>query len=134
MPWEEVSIVSQRREFVELFQREEVNRRELCCQFGVSPTAGYKWLKRYRFGGEAAWADLSRRPHQSPGRTRPEIEDMVLKVRDAHPAWGGRKLRAWLSARGHEFLPSPSTITAILRRHGRIDPAESAKHRAWQRF
>ena len=134
MPWEEVSIMSQRREFVELSQREEVNRRELCRQFGVSPTTGYKWLERYHVGGEAALADLSRRPHHSPGRTGPEIEELVLKVRDAHPAWGGRKLRSWLSDRGHELLPSPSTITAILRRHGRIEPAEGAKHRAWQRF
>ncbi len=134
MPWEEVSIMSQRREFVALSQKEEVNRRELCRKFGVSPTTGYKWLGRYCVGGEAALADLSRRPHRSPGRTGPEIEEMVLKVRDAHPAWGGRKLRAWLSARGNELLPSPSTITAILRRHGRIDPSEGAKHRAWQRF
>ena len=31
-------------------------------------------------------------------------------------------------------MPAPSTITAILRRHGRIDPAEGPKHRSWQRF
>ncbi len=134
MPWEEVSIMSQRREFVELSQREEANTGELCRRFDVSPTTGYKWRKRYRVGGEAALSDLSRRPHHSPGRTGPEIEEMVLKVRDAHPAWGGRKLRAWLSARGHELLPSTSTITAILRRYGRIDSSEGAKHRAWQRF
>ena len=30
--------------------------------------------------------------------------------------------------------PSPSTITAILHRHGQIDPSESSKHQAWQRF
>ncbi len=134
MPWEEVSVMSQRREFVELSQREGAQVRELCRRFGISPTTGYKWLERRRVGGEAALADLSRRPHSSPRRTGPEIEEMVLKVRDDHPAWGGRKLRAWLSARGHELLPSPSTITAILRRHGRIDPSEGAKHRAWQRF
>ena len=134
MPWEEVSVMCQRREFVDLSQGEEANLRELCRRFGVSPTTGYKWRKRYRVGGEAALADLSRRPHHSPGRTCPEMEEMVLKVRDAHPAWGGRKLRAWLSAKGHEPLPSPSTITAILGRHGRIDPAEGVKHRAWQRF
>ena len=134
MPWEEVSIMSQRREFVELSQREEANTRDLCRRFGVSHTTGYKWRKRYRIGGEAALSDLSRRPHHSPGRTAPEIEELVLNVRDAHPAWGGRKLRAWLSAKGHELLPSPSTITAILRRHGRIDPAEGDKHRAWQSF
>ena len=31
-------------------------------------------------------------------------------------------------------MPVPSTITAILRRYGRIDPAEGPKHRSWQRF
>jgi len=31
-------------------------------------------------------------------------------------------------------MPSPSTITAILGRHGRIDAAEAAKHRPWVRF
>ena len=134
MPWEEVSVMSQRKEFVDLARGEEINLRELCRRFGISPTTGYKWLERFRVGGEAGLADLPRRPHHSPGRTVPEIEEMMLKVRDAHPAWGGRKLRAWLSARGHELLPSPSTITAILRRHDRIDPSEGAKHRAWQRF
>ena len=134
MPWEEVSVMSQRKEFVRLARSEEANLRELCHRFGISPTTGYKWLERFRVDGEAGLADLPRRPHHSPGRTGPEIEELVLKVRDAHPAWGGRKLRAWMSARGHELLPSPSTITAILRRHGRIEPSEGAKHRAWQRF
>ena len=134
MPWEEVSVMSQRKEFVELARVEEINLRELCRRFGISPTTGYKWLERFRVDGEAGLADLPRRPRRSPGRTGPAIEEMVLKARDAHPAWGGRKLRAWLSARGHELLPSPSTITTILRRHDRLDPSESAKHRAWQRF
>ncbi len=134
MPWEEVSVMSQRKEFVKLAQAEGANVRELCRRFGISPTTGYKWLSRFDGGGEAGLADLPRRPCCSPRRTRAEVEELVLKVRDAHPAWGGRKLRAWLLARKHELLPSPSTITAILRRHGRIDPTESAKHRAWQRF
>jgi len=134
MPWEEVSMMTQRREFAQLSQREEANVRELCRRFGVSPTTGYKWRERFRASGEAGLTDLPRRPHRSPGRTEPKIEELALKVRDAHQAWGGRKLRAWLSARGHEVSPSPSTITAILRRHGRIDPSEGAKHRAWQRF
>lgn len=31
-------------------------------------------------------------------------------------------------------MPAASTISGILRRHGLIDPQESAKHRAWRRF
>ena len=134
MPWEEVSIMSQRREFVTLAQCEGTNIRELCRRFGISPTTAYKWLGRFRGGGTAGLAELPRRPHCSPKRTAPEIEQAVLQVRDTHPAWGGRKLRAWLLGRGHRGVPSPSTITAILRRHSRIDSAQSVKHTPWQRF
>lgn len=134
MPWEEVSVMSQRREFVRLAQGEGPNLRDLCRRFGISPTTGYKWLERFHSGGEAALADLPRRPHHSPRQTCPKMEELMLKVRDAHPAWGGRKLQAYVTAQGHRQVPSPSTITAILRRHGRIDPTEGAKHRAWQRF
>ena len=31
-------------------------------------------------------------------------------------------------------VPAASTVTAILGRHGRLDPAESAKHTPWRRF
>ena len=51
MPWEEVSVMSQRKEFVRLARSEEANLRELCHRFGISPTTGYKlvfpiWLKQ----------------------------------------------------------------------------------------
>jgi transposase-like protein len=134
MPWRELSKMSRRKEFVSLAQVEGSNVRELCRRFGISPTTWYKWLSRFRSGGETGLAGLPRRLYCSPRRTRAEVEELVLKIRDAHPASGGRMLRAWQSARGHELLPSPSTITTILRRHGWIDPSESAKQQAWQRF
>ncbi len=134
MPWKEVSKMSQRREFVTLAQAEEVNRRALCRQFGISPTTGYKWLRRFVEGSKEGLVDLPRRPHHSPFRTPAEVEQTVLAARESHPAWGARKIRAWLLAKGYKWMPSPSTITAILKRHGRIDPAEGPKHRAWQRF
>ena len=57
-----------------------------------------------------------------------------LDVRQAHPAWGGRKIRQWLKVRSHIDPPAPSTITAILRRHDRISPQESVKHKPYTRF
>ena len=134
MPWKEVSVMSERQEFVRLAQAEEFSMRELCRRFGVSPTTGYKWLKRYRGRGDAGLADMSRRPRHSPGRTRPEVEQLVLELREKRPAWGARKLQRRLLDQGYNDLPSPSTITAILRRHGRIDPGEGDKHKPWQRF
>lgn len=134
MPWQEVSTMSLRKEFVVLAQSEGVNIRALCRSFQVSPTTGYKWLGRFGANGESALADQSRRPHASPARTPPDVEQAILQARDLHPAWGARKLRTWLLIRGYQCLPSPSTITSILGRHGRIDAAEAAKHRPWVRF
>ena len=134
MPWQEVSTMSLRQEFVMLATAEGANVRELCRRYTISPKTGYKWLGRYRRAGPEGVADRSRRPHRSPTRTPFAIERAVLAVRVAHPAWGGRKIRAVLRARGHQTLPSPSTMTAILRRHGQIAPEAGRKHTAWRRF
>lgn len=62
------------------------------------------------------------------------MEETVTKLRGKHPAWGGRKLEKRLLNLGHTGVPGPSTITAILRRYQLLDPKESAKHHAFQRF
>ncbi len=134
MPWQEVSTVSLRKEFVTLALTEQANRRELCRRFGISPPTAYKWLHRAQGAPAAALEDRSRRPQTSPRRTPPRLEQLVLDVRAQHTAWGGRKIRAWLLQRGHAEAPSASTITAILQRHGQIDPQESRKHQPLQRF
>jgi transposase InsO family protein len=134
VPWREVSTVSLREEFVHLASAEGASVRALCRRFGVSPTTAYKWLGRFEREGAAGLADRSRRPRTSPTRTPGELEAAVLALRDEHPAWGGRKLAARLAALGQRPVPHPNTVTAILRRHGRLEPAECAKRRAWERF
>jgi transposase InsO family protein len=66
-------------------------------------------------------ADRSRRPHASPKRTEASIEERVLAVRDAHPAWGARKIVRCLERDG-VACPATSTVHVILQRHGRIIP------------
>lgn len=134
MPWQQVTLMSQRKEFVALAMVDGANLAHLCQRFGISRKIGYKWLARYLQEGEAGLGDRSRRPRASPGMTPPALEDAVLEVREAHPAWGGRKIRARLQALGWLAVPAASTITAILHRHGKIDPAASQQRRAWQRF
>jgi len=134
MPWCAVSTMSLRREFVELAQAEAVNMRALCRRFGISPKTGYKWVVRFADEGERGLLERSRRPRQSPRRTASAMEAAVVAVRTAHPAWGGRKIRAYLAQRGQRRLPSASTMTAILRRQGHLDPGAAAQHPPWQRF
>lgn len=134
MPWRVSSAMSQRHEFVMLANQPESNIRQLCRQFQISPTTGYKWLTRFRTAGVAGLKERSRRPQCSPQRTVPAIEQAVLAERKAHPAWGGRKLRARLLTLGQPQVPSPSTITNILQRHDLISAAESKKHQPFIRF
>ena len=131
MPWREVSIMDQRREFVRLAKQEEANRRELCRRFGIHPDTGYKWLARW-VGGDRDLCDRSRRPHSSPTRSDATMEALVLKVRDAHPAWGARKIARCLEREGVK-PPALSTVHEIMRRHGRV-VAPAGSPRASQRF
>jgi ABC-type spermidine/putrescine transport system permease subunit II len=55
----------------------------------------------WRTAGKAGLADRSRRPQHSPGRRSAAMEGLVLAVRDAHPAWGGRKIRRRLQDLKH---------------------------------
>jgi transposase InsO family protein len=119
MPWKKVSIMDQRREFVQLAMQEGANRSELCRRFGIHRGTGYKWLERWTSGEELS--DQSRRPHSSPKRTEASIEERILAVRDAHPAWGARKIAHCLEDDG-VACPADSTVHAILQRHGRIIP------------
>jgi len=119
MPWREVSIMEQRQEFIRLASQEGANRRELCRRFGIHHSTGYKWLARSTCGGELG--DRSRRPHNSPARTERAVEENILAVRDAHPAWGPRKIVRCLERAG-KAAPALSTVHAILRRYQRILP------------
>lgn len=132
MPWQESSTMSLRQEFVMLATAQGANRGLLCRRFEISRKTGYKWLAREREG--APLADQSRKPHSSPTRTSETVEAAILELRDQHPAWGARKLRRRLADLGWRELPAPSTVQAILMRHGRIDPTQSELHTAWQRF
>lgn len=134
MPWKEVSVMTQRRDFVVLASTANANIRELCRRFKISPTTGYKWLKRYQNSGEGGLRDQSRRPFTSPKKTTREKEQLIVTLRGKHPAWSGRKLRSRLVQLNHQDLPAPSTCQAILKRHDLIDPAEARQHKPFQRY
>lgn len=133
MPWQARNTMSRRRKFVELATQEGANRRMLCGRFGVSPKTAYKWLARFEQDGAAGLHERSRRPHDVPARTAVEIEAAVRGLRAQHPAWGGRKIARRLFDLDGTVI-APSTVTAILHRHGLITEAASVAAGTWQRF
>lgn len=101
---------------------------ELCERYGVTRPTGYKWVSRYRAGGDAALTDRSRAPHHSPHQTAAELEVLVLAARQQY-GWGARKLLEVLRTRHPtRAWPSRSTVNALLDRHGRLRKQRRPRH------
>lgn len=132
MSWETKTVVETREQFVAEVMEARETVSALCRKYGVSRKTGYKWLNRAAEGLQLC--DQSRRPHQQPSKTAGEIEQKIIQMRLDHPAWGGKKIHAVLESAGVEGLPSDKTCCNIIKRNGLIDPAEAAKHTAFQRF
>src|ERR1700722_10523182 len=111
MGWKAESAMSKKEKFISAALESKLTFKLLCTQFGISRECGYKWLKRYKELGVNGLNEKSRRPLSSPSKTPAEIENKILSVRDKHPAWGGRKIQAYLNQKGSHDLPNPSTIT-----------------------
>lgn len=126
MPWEAMSKMSLKREFAQLASGDAISMKELCQRFRISRQTGYKWLRRYSSAGEQGLEEQSRRPRNCPRQSSAEVEQRVLELRREHPCWGGRKLRRLLEQSGSGVVPSASTITEILRRHGLLNVADGA--------
>jgi transposase InsO family protein len=134
MPWKSGTIMDSRLEFVRLAEQGGVSVAELCRRFGISRETGFQYLRRYRESGVDGLKDRSSRPLNSPNRCALAIESRIVELRAEHPRWGGRKLARRLRDLGVAGVPAVSTVTEVLRRHGKLDPAEAAKHRAFERF
>jgi transposase InsO family protein len=117
MPFVDRSAMSEKLEFVRLVLAEDMPVSVLCRRFGIGRTCAYKLIGRYRVEGEAGLVERSRRPYASPGKSPAALEAAAVAIRQAHPAWGGRKIAKVLERKGWP-APSPSTVTGILRRNG----------------
>jgi transposase InsO family protein len=134
MPWNEETTMSIKQKFISIALQEVDNFSELCREFQISRPCGYKWLTRFKKTGLEGLKDRSRRPVSSPLKTPMIIEQMILEVREKHPAWGARKIFAYLTRQGKAGLPDPATITRILHRYGKISKEDSLDRKAFKRF
>lgn len=134
MPWNPMNTIELRKEFVHQAETCEVSFTELCARYQISRKTGYKWLGRHRSGGEHALEDHSRKPQVQPAHLAPETEEKIIALRRQNPVWGARKLRKLLEEGGVDTLPARSTVHAVLKRNGLIDPEASLRSKSFIRF
>ena len=114
----ETTAVDERARFARDVVSGQWSMTELCERHGVTRPTGYKWVARYRAGGDDALTDRSRAPHHSPHRTAADLETLVLAARQQY-GWGARKLLQLLRTRHPtRAWPARSTLNALLDRHG----------------
>src|SRR4051812_7662485 len=79
-------------------------------ELNVSRATGYKWLARWRAEGLAGLLDRPSRAHRLPGKTAGDLEAQVLALRSERKLGPARI--------GPLVGLAPSTVHAVLRRHG----------------
>jgi len=99
MPWSDTTTMDQKTQFIADYLRDVLSITELCELYGISRKTGYKWIDRYLHLGPAGLEAYSRRPHQTPNQTEPEIIDALLAMRRRHLTWGAKKLLPLLHKR-----------------------------------
>ncbi len=130
MPWHTTDPVNERLKFVAAHQRGDVSMSQLCEEFGISRKTGYKILARYRDCGPEGFRDQSRAPRTHPNQTSPDMEGAILRVRKTYPTWGSKKILAVLARSiADEELPARSTVDAVLKRAGVVQPRKRRPRR-----
>jgi transposase InsO family protein len=131
MPWKESSVVEERLRFVaRLLDGEPMT--DVCREFGISRKTGYKVFDRYKEHGLEALTDRSRRPVRYANQLPPQVETLIVSLKQDKPHWGARKIRELLVRRldGDIRIPARSTIHAVLDRHGLVKRMGRKRHRA----
>ena len=133
MSWKaEKSVEEVRSEFLDRWAEGYASVRALCREYGISPKTAYKWRKRKASGDSLG--DRTRRPRSSPNATPAPLVSEILALREAHPTLGGRKISIMLKRKGVGDVPSGSTVTDILRRHGLLNERAVAEAAHLRRF
>ncbi|OGO17823.1 MAG: hypothetical protein A2Z14_07145 [Chloroflexi bacterium RBG_16_48_8] len=123
MPWKGVTVMEQRRRFLDDYQLNYYCITELAERFCISRKTAHKWINRFKQNGHSGFHELSRRPRIRPWQTDKAIVEELMDLRKAHPKWGPNKLLDIMQRRDPERkLPAISTAALILKRNELVRP------------
>jgi putative transposase len=128
VPWQETCVMDERMKFLSRYLQGDGSLAWLCREFGISRKTGYKMINRYLDEGLLGLINRSRSPHHHANAVTDEVVWAIISLRQKHPRWGPRKLRAWLDReRPRTRWPSASTIGRILARQGMVVPRRRSR-------
>ncbi len=123
MPWRVTDVVDERTRFVLEYEGGSFTMAELCRIYGIARKTGYQWVDRYAVEGMVGMVDRRYGAVHHPNQTASRIEEQIVQLKQSHPSWGAKKLRARLVAtKEGVHWPAVSTFGEILRREGLSAP------------
>jgi len=125
MAFQETNKMEQRVALLREYDLNHFSVAELCRRFGVSRDTFYYWKQR-RDQGDADWfQDRSHATLNCPHAMPADTAQAILELRKRFKFFGPKKLRARLLLdRPGSQVPSASSIGALLKRIGEIEPRE----------
>jgi transposase InsO family protein len=109
--------------------RDEWTMTELAARYGISRKTAYKWVARYVGDRDHGLQERSRAPHRHGRAQSAATRAVVLALRQAHPRWGPKKLRAVLQRRDPQRAwPAASTMGDWLRSEGLSVPQRRTRY------
>lgn len=94
------------------------NFRELCREYRISTKTGYKWKARFVAKGLEGLAEESRKPKGHAAELPEAVVCEIVRLKQAHPHWGPRKIEELYKRKHDGAGPSESSFKRVLERAG----------------
>lgn len=121
MPWKETCAMDQKIKLIGDYLKECYTISKLSEIYGVSRNTIYKWIKRYKQGGNEGLITRPPAPLRHPNATPLEIAREIVSLKLKYKYWGPRKVMCWLKQHYPEKAwPADSTAANILKQAGLV--------------
>jgi transposase InsO family protein len=128
MPWKETTAMEQKVEFICEWRTGKYTITELCKVFKISRPTAYKLIEKFQKNGIEGLAKKSSGHQNHPFKTKDEIVNNILKLKEKHKLWGAKKIRRLLFNFCNENdIPSVVTVHNILSKNGLVKPQKRCK-------
>jgi putative transposase len=129
MPWKETCAMDQKMQLIGDYLKLNYSITQLSEIYGVSRNTIYKWIKRYKQGGNEGLTAKTAAPLRHPNATSLDIAREIVSLKLKYKNWGPRKVMHWLKEHYPDKpWPADSTAANILKKAGLV----KARKKRWK--